>query len=144
MDLSVLSPRERVVVESLREGVALKVVALELAIAPSTVSMHVASAARKLGLDGRLALVRGAGVDGATLVDRLPGLAPGERAVAELALLGLTNAEIGARRRTSARTVANQLATVYRKLGVGSRAELAAAALRASRATSDPCTMHGE
>ncbi|MBI3205770.1 MAG: helix-turn-helix transcriptional regulator [Myxococcales bacterium] len=35
-----------------------------------------------------------------------------------------TNREIAARRGSSTRTVANQLAAVFRKLGVGSRAEL--------------------
>jgi len=52
-----------------------------------------------------------------------------ERAVALLARRGMSNAEIGHKRGTSARTVAVQLASVYRKLGIGSRAELTAAAL---------------
>jgi DNA-binding CsgD family transcriptional regulator len=37
----------------------------------------------------------------------------------------LSNSEIGRRRGTSGRTVANQMATIFRKLGVSSRAELA-------------------
>ncbi|MBX3229458.1 MAG: helix-turn-helix transcriptional regulator [Labilithrix sp.] len=52
------------------------------------------------------------------------GLSAAERAVAELAVAGLSNAAIGARRGTSARTIAAQLASIYRKLGVSSRAEL--------------------
>jgi DNA-binding NarL/FixJ family response regulator len=128
MNLDVLTPRERSVVTSLRMGVALKVVALELCIDPSTVSMHASSAVRKLGLAGRLALVHGGALAPCGEIPRFDGLAQAEREVAGLAVLGLSNAEIGARRGTSLRTVANQLARVYRKLGVGSRAELAVVA----------------
>jgi DNA-binding CsgD family transcriptional regulator len=53
-------------------------------------------------------------------------LTDAERAVVELARSGLSNAAIARRRRCSSRTVANQLAVVYKKLGVGSRRELRA------------------
>ena len=53
-------------------------------------------------------------------------LTAAEHEVAFYAAAGLSNAEIAARRQRSPRTVANQLASVYRKLDVGSRAELAA------------------
>lgn len=56
-------------------------------------------------------------------------LSAAERAVAQLAIEGASNAVIARRRGTSERTVANQLARLYRKLGVGSRAELAARGL---------------
>ena len=56
----------------------------------------------------------------------LDALSATEREVVHLALSGLSNAQIGKRRRTSPRTIANQLAAAYRKLGVRSRAELAA------------------
>lgn len=72
------------------------------------------------------------------------GLAPcltvAERQVVTGVLNGRTNAAIATARRTSCRTVANQLAAIYRKLGVSSRWELAArvaglpAAKRAARA----------
>jgi DNA-binding CsgD family transcriptional regulator len=52
-------------------------------------------------------------------------LSDAEREVAALALAGLSNSEIGRRRGTSERTVANQMATIFRKLGVRSRSELA-------------------
>lgn len=39
-------------------------------------------------------------------------------------LAGKTNGQIAAERGTATRTVANQLQTLYRKLGVGSRGEL--------------------
>lgn len=52
-------------------------------------------------------------------------LSPAETEVAQLALSGLTNSQIAERRGTSARTVANQMASLLRKLGVASRRELA-------------------
>lgn len=55
-------------------------------------------------------------------------LTEAEQQVALAALAGLSNAEIGRLRGSSPRTVANQLATIFRKLGVSSRAELAALA----------------
>lgn len=54
----------------------------------------------------------------------LAGLTEAERAVARDAISGLSNAAIARRRGSSPRTVANQLAAIYRKLGVTSRAEL--------------------
>jgi DNA-binding NarL/FixJ family response regulator len=55
-------------------------------------------------------------------------LTPAERQVALAALAGLSNAAIARLRGSSPRTVANQLAKLFRKLGVSSRAELAACA----------------
>jgi DNA-binding CsgD family transcriptional regulator len=56
----------------------------------------------------------------------LSPLTPVERHVASLAAEGLSNAEIGRRRGTAERTVANQMASILRKLNVGSRYHLAA------------------
>jgi DNA-binding NarL/FixJ family response regulator len=58
--------------------------------------------------------------------EALTELTAAEREVALEALAGLSNAEIAARRQRSPRTVANQLSSIYRKLLVASRAELAA------------------
>lgn len=49
-----------------------------------------------------------------------------EREIASLVVKGLSNASIARARAVSARTVANQLAAIYRKLRVGSRVELVA------------------
>lgn len=57
--------------------------------------------------------------------EAIAGLTSAEHAVARDAIAGHSNAEIARRRGSSPRTVANQLAAIYRKLGVGSRAELA-------------------
>ncbi len=55
-----------------------------------------------------------------------PGLTRAEREVLVLLVGGASNPEIAAARGTSPRTVANQVSFVFRKLGVRSRAELAA------------------
>ncbi len=60
-------------------------------------------------------------------------LTPAEREVARLLLAGLSNAGIANRRATRVRTVAKQVASVYSKLGVGSRLELFALAWSGSR-----------
>jgi DNA-binding CsgD family transcriptional regulator len=53
-------------------------------------------------------------------------LTKAEQQIANRAVRGQTNAEIAKARKTSPRTVANQLARIYEKLGVRSRLELAA------------------
>ncbi len=60
--------------------------------------------------------------------DAASELTVAEREVALLALEGKSNAEIARARTCSVRTVANQLQSVFRKLGIRSRAELAAVA----------------
>jgi DNA-binding NarL/FixJ family response regulator len=55
---------------------------------------------------------------------REPGLTPTERRVAELAASGMTNRDVAAALFISPKTVEHNLARVYRKLGIHSRAEL--------------------
>jgi DNA-binding NarL/FixJ family response regulator len=56
----------------------------------------------------------------------VPALLSGaEREVARAIVRGASNAEIAAARRTSVRTVANQVASILRKLSVDSRAQVA-------------------
>jgi DNA-binding CsgD family transcriptional regulator len=61
-------------------------------------------------------------------------LSPAERDVALGVIAGKSNAEIAACRGTSARTVANQMASLFKKLQVGSRREIAALGCRAQEA----------
>lgn len=61
----------------------------------------------------------------ATPVTAETRLGDAEREVAAMAARGLSNREIARARGTSERTVANQLSTIFRKLGVSSRVELA-------------------
>jgi DNA-binding NarL/FixJ family response regulator len=58
------------------------------------------------------------------------GLSAAERAVVTGLLAGKSNADIAKARHTSVRTVANQVASLFRKLGVHSRAQLVAALSR--------------
>ncbi len=60
---------------------------------------------------------------------RVPGLGNAEEEVLALLLRGHDTNAIASKRRTSPRTVANQVASIFRKLGVSSRAELAAKVL---------------
>lgn len=51
-------------------------------------------------------------------------LTAAEREVAAMIVDGMSNAEIARARGKSVRTIANQVASAFRKLGVGSRVEL--------------------
>jgi DNA-binding NarL/FixJ family response regulator len=64
--------------------------------------------------------------DAAGLSDaRLSVLTNAERQVALDVAAGLSNQAIAKKRKRAVRTIANQLASIYRKLGIASRAELA-------------------
>ncbi len=58
--------------------------------------------------------------------DGLPMLTSAERSIVRAIGEGKTNAQIAALRGTSSRTVANQIARLFRKIGVASRTELVA------------------
>ena len=60
----------------------------------------------------------------------LAGLSEAERDVLRHLLAGASNEEIAAERGSAVRTVANQVASIFRELGVNSRAELAVLDLR--------------
>jgi DNA-binding CsgD family transcriptional regulator len=71
--------------------------------------------------------VRGLVIDIPAQCAELPtGLTEAEREIVTLLLEGRSNQEIATLRGRSYRTVANQLAAIYRKLSVASRAELIA------------------
>jgi DNA-binding CsgD family transcriptional regulator len=82
------------------------------------------------GVPKDLVALEGPETDVALLSFTLPGngrlypLTPAESEVIVHVLAGRTNAEIAAARGTSTRTVANQVASLFRKLGVASRLEL--------------------
>jgi DNA-binding NarL/FixJ family response regulator len=59
-----------------------------------------------------------------------PDLTAAEANIVAALLSGLSNAEIARARRRSVRTIGNQVASIFRKLGVASRAELLAASFR--------------
>jgi DNA-binding CsgD family transcriptional regulator len=66
----------------------------------------------------------GAGSAPPEKAERFAELTAREREIAELAATGASNREISAQLFVSVRTVENHLATIYRKLGIKTRAEL--------------------
>jgi DNA-binding NarL/FixJ family response regulator len=62
-----------------------------------------------------------------------PALTPAQFAVAQALARGASNAEIARERGTSLRTVANQVAAIFARLGVGSRRQVAIVMARYSR-----------
>ena len=74
----------------------------------------------EITVEGRKVVLLATEDDSSTLEE----LTDGERSVALLATEGLSNTDIAERRGCSVRTVANQLASVYKKLGVSSREQL--------------------
>jgi len=74
-------------------------------------------------IDGETLMV----VSWPTVDRRSPLLTAAERAVLDAVAAGMSNGEIARARKTSVRTIANQIASLFRKLRVGSRHELVAA-----------------
>lgn len=138
--LRALPPREHVVLELALAGRSGKWIAYELQLSESTVARLLRMALRRIGAGDTAAL---AGVRTA-MFDRLeapgvalamarvaPATASGELSAAERSIVsgllgGKRVAAIARERGTSPRTVSNQLASAYRKLGVSSRREVIA------------------
>jgi DNA-binding NarL/FixJ family response regulator len=138
-----LTPREECVATQAALGRSNKEIGDSLCISDSTVATLLAAALAKLGLQSRTLLPlfwrdlhgRALAISGADAglialarrddVDGMAGLTPAERSVAKGLLAGLSDKEIARERNCSQRTIANQAAAVYRKLGVRSRVELA-------------------
>ncbi len=101
--------------------------ALEVSLASfEQLGAHIWADRARADLD-RVGLRRGSGT----------ALTTGERRVAELAASGLTNREVAAALFLSPKTVEVNLARAYRKLGVGSRAELGALMAASTRTTAE-------
>lgn len=139
--LRALLPREREVVELALTGRSGKWIAFELELSESTVARTLRTALRRLGVADSSDLVGLktalfepiGGVPGVELAmaqltpaATSAGLSDAERAVVTGILGGKRIAAIAHERGTSPRTVSNQLASVYRKLGVSSRREVIA------------------
>jgi DNA-binding NarL/FixJ family response regulator len=141
--LRALTQREQLVLDHVLAGRAGKWIALELGISEPTVARTIRTAVRRLGVADPVAL---AGVQ-ATRFESLDGviadraLAVGHKTLDRCSMDSLTRSErdvmagmlngqrvaaIAWGRGTSRRTVALQMASIYRKMGVSSRRELLA------------------
>ena len=123
-----LSPTEVEVVSQAARGHSTKMIAYALGVTSSTVSLHLASAASKIGVASRMDLIRLA-----AMLTRDPrarfteiALSDAERDILELLQQGLSNEAIAAIRSRSVRTIANQVASLLRKTQSSSRRELLA------------------
>ena len=129
-------------------GEAGKVIAADLCVSDATVSRLIARSLRRLGLRSLVeaaallplpVTVVGVGHDTTSIdvgvvrqhspdqeasVEASAQLSPAERAVLAGVLEGSSHRTIAARRHSSPRTIANQVAAIFRKLGVHSRREL--------------------
>jgi DNA-binding NarL/FixJ family response regulator len=142
-----LSPRERDVASRIARGMSQTAVAAELGVSASTVASVATGVVKKLGLrstrelplfwrdtSGQAVALGRDDLFGVCSADHVPApkLTPAERDVLEGLTRGLSNREIADRRRSSLRTVANQVARLLRKHGASSRVELAARKLDAA------------
>jgi DNA-binding NarL/FixJ family response regulator len=141
--LRALLPRERIVLELALAGRSGKWISFELALSESVVARALRTALHKIGASDTSTLAGvptaafealagvDAGVDLAiartTPAQRiLANLSSAERAIVSGILGGKRITAIAHERGTSPRTVAHQIGSVYRKLGVSSRRELLA------------------
>lgn len=164
-----LSPRDRDVLEHWLRSGSQKFVALEFGISVSSVSTSLKRSLALLGVHcapnrvpAVLVMVAHAGVErnGAELIEvansvggfsagwvaavslflaSLPPMSPAERDVVRRLLKGETYLEIAAARSTSVRTVANQVARIFRKQGVSGRLDLVIAIVK--RAARSACAV---
>ena len=142
-----LTMRERQVAEFVGLGRSSKEISYTLGVSHSAVTNCTSRAQRKLGLASRTELAaffapsglrarlaevslshETLAVGSYALVDerQIEELTDSERDVLTHLVAGSTNDDIAKRRNTSDRTVANQVQSIYRKLSVSSRSELAA------------------
>lgn len=145
-DPRALTRDERPILHLVAMGHSNKLVAYELGLPMGTVATRLASIMRKLGVRSRVQIVdrftslrtaKFSPVESnedewhAAAVEveppRLNSLTAAEDEVAQLASRGVSNDRIARSRGCSPRTVANLLASAYKKLGIASRSELSLA-----------------
>lgn len=145
---SAASERERQILGFAALGKPIKLMAYELGLSSSTVSHHLSRAMRRLGarhrgeLAARLTATQVVSLHGHEFLlaatagpDAVPWpaeLTAAEREIARHLARGESAAAISRARGASVRTVNNQIAALFRKVGVASRAELQAWAARAT------------
>jgi DNA-binding NarL/FixJ family response regulator len=122
-----LSRTEVEVLRLYARGISGKMVSYGLGLSGATVSAALGSAALKLGVRNRAAVVRlAAHLLGSQRVAPSTPLTQAESEVLVHLRHGLTNAQIARRRGSAERTVANQVAAILHKLRLPSRSAVAA------------------
>ena len=142
-----LSLRERQVAEFAGLGRSAKEIAYLLGVSAASADNSLRRAEEKLGLGSRVELAaffsphglrarlaQVAVADDTLLIGAAPELdeaklgflTGSERSILAMLIAGSTNDDIALRRRTSARTIANQVQSIFRKYGARSRTELVA------------------
>jgi DNA-binding NarL/FixJ family response regulator len=127
--LKALTPLETQVTELSARGLTGKAVGYALGLTTPTVSRTLFDATLKLGLGSRTELVGLAGrlLGTPRAAAQESSLTAAERDVLALVRMGYTNAAIATARKRSERTVANQVASLLKKLDAPSRRALAVA-----------------
>lgn len=121
-----LSRREQQTLALIAEGYSNRKAAAVLSVSVSSVGTQLRHALDKLGVERSVDYILG-GTNLSNAATRLPGaerLTPAEKKVLRDLVRGLSNAQIGRWRGTSERTIANQVQSAFRKLGVRSRRQL--------------------
>jgi DNA-binding NarL/FixJ family response regulator len=128
MNLDQVTPRERQLLNLLLQGFSNKEIGGELKISQRTVKQHLHILFLRTGIRGgskRVKLARYACEDDSAAMTPRAGLNPTETRISGLVWQGLSNREIGEIVGTSEQVIKNHLRSVFDKLGIWSRLELA-------------------
>jgi DNA-binding NarL/FixJ family response regulator len=128
LDQVKVTPREQQVLNLLVQGFSNREIGGELSISLRTVKQHLRMLFLRVGIhDGskRVKLARYAHEDESAVMTPCEGLNPKENQISVLVWGGLTNREIGKIVGTSEQVIKNHLRSVFDKLGVWNRLELA-------------------
>ena len=120
-----MSPREREVAELLLAGNSNAQIADTLGVSPRTVQSHVSGVLKALDLPSRAAVPSVLGAD-QDLGSQTQRLTPRQCQVADLISRGYTNDGAARTLHVSPKTIEKHLGDIYRRLGIHSRAALAA------------------
>lgn len=133
-----LTESEVAVARLVAAGHTNRAVAARLFVSPHTVGTHLRHTFAKLGIRSRVELVRLAAEHDAPADVRWEDLTPAETRVAERVAAGLSNAATAEQLAVSTSTVATHLRSVYAKLGLRTRTELARAATARAGSAASP------
>jgi DNA-binding NarL/FixJ family response regulator len=121
-----MTPREREVAELLLAGASNARIAVALGVSPRTVKSHVSKVLKALDLSSRAAVPRSLREDREQGTQKTQQLTTRQRQVADLISRGYTNDGAARALNVSTKTIEKHLGDIYRRLGVDSRAALAA------------------